>query len=137
MRGRRPQLKPVEGGKSAAFAPPEHLPRAMHSEWRTIIADLQERGLLHPSMMLVLDSFVSSAWMVAECRKAIAKHGAFVKTKTGEPRAHPAAGMMSKHIETVARLGSELGLTPAARSRKALQGPEAPADGDDEAALGI
>lgn len=138
MRGRRPaELKAIEGGKSLIFAPPDHLPKAMHAEWNVLIADLAERGLLSQSMTGVLASYASSVWMMAECRKAIAKDGAFVKTKTGEPKPHPAAGMLSKHAEIVARLGAELGLTPAARSRKALRGPEASDDDDDASALGI
>jgi len=108
----------------------------MHREWFTVTADMQERGLLAESMTGVLASYITSVWMVSECRKALAKEGAFVKTKTGEPKPHPAAGMLSKHTEIVARLGAELGLTPAARSRKALQTPEKDND-DDLSALGI
>lgn len=137
MRGRRPDLQPIEGGKSKLLEPPAHLPREICGEWNVIVSDLMERGLLAESMTGVLASFVTSVWTVAECRKALAKDGFFIRTKTGEPKPHPAAGMLSKHVEIVARLGAELGLTPAARSRKALQGPEAPADDDDSAALGI
>lgn len=138
MRGRRPDLKSIEGGKSEAMRPPDDLPAEMHGEWQTIIGDLAERGLLHDSMKGLLASYVTSIWLVAQCRKAIAKDGAFVKTKSGEPKAHPAAGMLSKHTEIVARLGAELGLTPAARSRKGLQIAEKPNEDDDDASvLGI
>lgn len=136
MRGRRPELKPIEGGKSPKLQPPDHLPPEMHGEWRTIIVDLQERGLLQESMFGVLASYVTSIWLISECRKAIAMDGAFVKTKTGEPKPHPAAGMLSKHQEIVARLSAELGLTPLARSRKGLL-PDIPDDEDDVSALGV
>ena len=85
----------------------------------------------------ILAAYITSVWTVAECRKALAADGFFVKTKTGEPKPHPAAGMLSKHTEIVARLGAELGLTPAARSRKALQGPQEQSDEDDVSSLGI
>lgn len=137
MRGRRPDLQPIEGGKSKLLAPPDHFPRAMCVEWQTVVADLMERGLLAESMTGVLACYVTSVWTVAECRKALGQDGFFVKTKTGEPKPHPAAGMLSKHVEIVARLAAELGLTPAARSRKALQGPETAADDDDSSALGV
>jgi P27 family predicted phage terminase small subunit len=137
MRGRRPDLQPIEGGKSELLKPPAHFPPAMCGEWNVIVADLMARGLLAESMTGVLASYVSSVWAVSECRKALAKDGFFVKTKTGEPKPHPAAGMLSKHVEIVARLGAELGLTPAARSRKALQGPETATDDDDVSALGV
>lgn len=138
MRGRRPELKPIEGGLAPFLAPPIGLPKSVHGEWRIMIEDLQARCLLTESMAGVLAAYATSNWMVTECRKAIAKDGAFVKTKTGEPKPHPAAGMLSKHIDVVARLGAELGLTPAARSRKALQGPRASNDeADDVSALGV
>lgn len=137
MRGRRPDLQPIEGGKSKLLAPPAHFPREMCAEWTVIVQDLMERGLLAESMRGVLACYVTSVWTVAECRKALATDGFFVKTKGGEPKPHPAAGMLSKHVEIVARLGAELGLTPAARSRKALQGPETGADDDDASALGV
>jgi P27 family predicted phage terminase small subunit len=136
MRGRRPDLKPIEGGLSEALKPPEHLPTSMHAEWRTLIADLQDRGLLAESMAGVLASYITSVWTVAECRKALARDGFFVLTKGAQPKPHPAAGMLSKHVEIVARLGSELGLTPSARSRKGMQ-PEARRDDDDVSALGV
>jgi phage terminase small subunit len=37
------------------------------------------------------------------------------------PKANPAAVMLSKAQETVARLSAELGLTPLSRARKSLQ----------------
>lgn len=137
MRGRRPDLKALEGGKSPALAPPVHLPKEMLPEWRTVIADLAERGLLNASMAGVLASYITSVWMVTECRKALIKSGSFVRTKTGEPKPHPAAGMLSKHVEIVARLGAELGLTPAARARKSMAPNNADAKDDDASALGI
>lgn len=137
MRGRRPALRAIEGGKSKALQPPAHLPRDMHAEWRTIIADLQGRDLLADSMLGVLASYITAVWTVAACRKALAKDGFFVKTKGQQPKPHPAAGMLSKYLEIVSRLSAELGLTPAARSRKAMQGPEVQRDDDDISALGI
>jgi P27 family predicted phage terminase small subunit len=109
----------------------------MHAEWNTVAADLQQRGLLAASMLGVLASYVTAVWAVAACRKALATDGFFVKDKNDQPKPHPAAGMLSKHQEIVARLGAELGLTPAARSRKALRGQEPPRDEDDASDLGF
>ena len=44
---------------------------------------------------------------------------------------------MSKQMEIAARLAGEAGLSPAARARKALRGPEVSADEDDLSALGV
>lgn len=137
MRGRRAELKAIEGGLSTVPPPPAHLPPEMRTEWNICAADLLARQLLADSMLGVLASYVTAVWTVAECRKALAADGFFVKTKAGEPKPHPAAGMLAKHQELVTRLGAELGLTPAARSRKALQPTGGRGDDDDAAALGI
>ncbi len=140
MRGRRPQLTAIAGGKSAgAKLPPlpAHLPRGMTAEWRRLIVDLQERKLFDPVMTSAVEAYVTALWLIAECRKAIARDGAFVRTKGMQPKPHPAAGMLSKHMEIAARLAGEFGITPASRSRKSLQG-QADDDGDDDsAALGV
>jgi P27 family predicted phage terminase small subunit len=134
MRGRRPTLKAIVGGKAKADAaptllPPRHLPKTARPEWKRVCADLQERGLLEPSMASLIASYCVAIWQVGQCVKAIERDGAFVRTKLGEPKPHPAHGLLNKAQEIVARLGAELGLTPSARARKGLQGQE-PKDDD-------
>lgn len=142
MRGKRPGLKPIEGGKGkradVSLPPlPEHLPAGMVGEWRALIADLQARKLWDPVMVSAIEAYCTSLWVIAECRKAIAADGAFTKTKLGLPKVHPAAGMLSKHLEIVARLAGEFGFSAAARSRKSLQGPGGAVDDDDASDLGV
>lgn len=139
MRGRRPELKPIAGGKGASTrlpALPQHLPKGMRGEWQALIVDLQERRLFHPTMVPAIEAYATALWMIAECRAAIAAEGAFVRTKTGQPKPHPAAGMMGKNLEIAARLAGEFGFTPSSRSRKALQ-VQGEAPDDDAADLGI
>lgn len=51
----------------------------------------------------------------------IAAEGASVTGAGGAPKPHPCTGLLRSSREIVARLGAELGLTPTARSRKALR----------------
>lgn len=108
------------------LAPPMHLSESMHAEWRVIHDDLSARGLLSPSMLSLLTAYLSASWLATECRVALERDGAFIRTKNEQPRAHPAIGILSKNVELVARLGAELGLTPAARQRKGMQSPAGP-----------
>ena len=125
MRGRRAELKAIEGGlMSAAPPPPPDLPDDIRPEWERIVADLVDRRLLTESALGAIAAYVTSVWLVNQCRRTLAADGLTVKTKTGEAKAHPILGVMSKSLEQVARLAAELGLTPAARSRKALQIPD-------------
>lgn len=130
MRGRRPELKPIDGGLAKTAPCPAHIPEAARAEWNRVTADLKGRKLLTPASLGVVASYVIATWQVAKCVEAIEADGAFVKTKNGEPKPHPAHALINKANELIARLGAELGITPAARSRKGLQGTgEEPDDG--------
>ena len=135
MRGRRPELKEIEGGLMKAPPPPSVLPKGMAEDWVAVAADLQGRGLLTTSMLGLLETYVTALWTVRECRKAIAKDGPIVRAKDGQPKPHPAGAMMSKAQDVIARLGAELGLTPSSRARKGLQGQGD--DADDGAPAGL
>lgn len=129
MRGRRPALKAIAGGKDTASAislPPAHVPRSMRKEWLRVVSDLQSRKLLVDVALPVVASYCVALWQTAECMKALQQDGMFTRTKNGEPRPHPAVGVLNKLHELVARLSAELGITPAARSRKGLAGPQEP-----------
>jgi P27 family predicted phage terminase small subunit len=130
MKGRKPNLKAIAGGLATLAPPPSHLPKSARTEWNRVTSDLKARKLLTPSMFGLIAAYCTAQWQIRECVKAIERDGAFVKTKNGEPKPHPAHGLMNKAGEIVARLGAELGLSPAARARKGLSGEaEKPDDG--------
>ena len=104
MRGRRAKLVAIEGGLAEVPRPPDDLPKVMHAEWNTCAADLPGRGLLLASGVGVLASYVTALWTISECRKALDRDGFFVKTKNGEPKPHPGAGLMSKAQDQVPAL---------------------------------
>jgi P27 family predicted phage terminase small subunit len=129
LRGRRAEI--VANGDLTTIPPaPIGLPREMHGDWRTITADLVDRRLLTASMLGTVDALLTAKWVLDGCRKAIAKEGFSVKTKEGHPKPHPLLGVLNKTLEQIARLAAELGLTPAARSRRALQAPADPRTGE-------
>jgi P27 family predicted phage terminase small subunit len=78
----------------------------------------------------LVTSYVLAAATVLRLELQIAAEGAFVTGAGGASKPHPATGLLRSSRDTVARLGAELGLTPTARSRKALQAP-AKAEMDD------
>jgi len=129
--GVKPALKAIEGGLAGVPSPPAGLPAGTSAEWNTIAADLVERRLLTASMLGLLETYVTALWTVRQARAALAQDGIMVRTVGGSLKPHPAAGLLSKAQDAVARLGGEMGLTPAARSRKGLQ---AKPEGDDDGA---
>lgn len=130
MRGRRAELKAIKGGLADVPPPPASLPAGMAEEWTDVAADLTKRGLLTASMLGVLESYLIARWTMREAQAAVAEHGLLVKGAHGAPKPNPATGVLNKAGEVVARLAAEMGLTPASRSRKALQPHERESDAD-------
>ena len=129
MKGRKAELKAIDGGLAGVPAMPDEIPADMASEWQTIAADMAQRKILTPSMSGVLSTYILALWTVRECREAIAKHGLLVETAHKMMKPNPASGMMAKAMDTVSRLAAELGLTPAARSKQGFQPKEAANEG--------
>lgn len=121
MRGRKPELRAIDGGLSKAPAAPVTLPENMQPLWFETAADLAARGLLHQSMLPVLESYLTSVWMVRLCQEAIAEHGILVSAGKGQHKANPACGIMSDHLGLIARAADNLGLSAVSRNRPALK----------------
>lgn len=138
MRGRRSStLHAVEGGLSSLAPMPPDVPKEAQAEWNRVCSDLAARKLLTPVALGAVASYCIARWQVSQCVAAIQRDGAFVNTKLGEPKPHPALGIMNKAQDLVARLAAELGLTPAARSRKGLSGSDKGGEADDGAPSGL
>lgn len=119
--GRKPQLRAIDGGLKGAPRVPEHVPEDMAGEWKVIAADMAKRRILTAAALGVLSSYVIALWSVRQAQAAIKKHGVLVKGAHQAMKPNPACGLLSKSLEAVARLGAELGITPAARSKTGLQ----------------
>lgn len=133
-RGRKAELKAIDGGLKGVPKPPAEIPPVMIGEWKMVAADMVQRQILTPAMAGVLSTYIIALWTVRECQKAISEHGPMTKTAHGMLKPNPASGMMAKAMDTVARLSAELGLTPAARSK---QGFQQKGDDDDGAPTGL
>ena len=101
--------------------PPRSLPAEMIAAWREIVADLKSRKLWHQTVAGAVESYLIARWAARRAQKAIEEHGELVKTSDGLLKANPALGLLRTSQDTAARLAAELGLTPSARSRKALR----------------
>jgi P27 family predicted phage terminase small subunit len=130
VRGDKPNLKTVEGGLRKAPAMPDTLADEMRAEWIEIAADLTGRGLLTTSALGVLETYCGALWMARQCRREIAAAGPIVRNKDGVPRPHPAAAMLAKANDTVARLAYELGISAAGRNLPTIKAATNAADSD-------
>lgn len=117
-RGRKAELKSIDGGLSGVPKAPAEIPACMLPEWDAVAADLVERKLLTVAMVGIVSTYIIALWSVREAQKAIAEHGLLVKTAHNMLKPNPASGVLTKATEQVSRLSAELGLTPAARSKQ-------------------
>jgi len=120
-RGRKADLKAIDGGLRGVPKVRETVPAVMADEWNAIAADMLERKILTTPALGLLESYLIARWSVQEAQKAIAEHGVLTKTAHQMLKPNPACGLLSKSLEAVARLGAELGISPAARSKGQFQ----------------
>lgn len=124
MRGRKPELKAIAGALSGVPHAPAHFSAEARAEWDAVASDLHERGLLGKAMLGLVETYVVAVVTVRDCSRLLAKEGLTIRTKDGAVKKHPAAALMTQSQIQVLRLGAELGLTPAGRSRKKIRDQE-------------
>jgi hypothetical protein len=57
-RGRKAELKVIEGGLTEKPAVPAHIPPAMHEEWLAVVAELTGRKVITDAMLGTIDAYV-------------------------------------------------------------------------------
>lgn len=127
-RGRKADLKAIDGGLKGVPGAPEMLPTHLIAEWNAICADMIERKILTTPALGLLETYLLARWTAQEAQKAVAEHGMLTRTAHQMLKPNPACGVLSKALESVARLGAELGISPAARSKAGLHGKEGPSE---------
>ena len=120
-KGRKAELKAIDGGLKGVPKPSANLPKVMADEWTSICADMVEREILSTPALGLVETYLIARWTVLEAQAAIAKHGVLIEAATRNLKPNPACGLLVKALEAVARLGAELGISPAARSKREFQ----------------
>jgi len=125
MKGRKPNLSVVEGGKSPGRAPPPPSWMADHAkaEWKRVAPELHRRALLTAEARATLESYCIAVGTVRETEEIMIEEGRTVQGERG-PAVHPAFKVQQGAMREARLLGSELALTP---HRQALRGKN---DGD-------
>jgi len=125
--GKKPALKVFDGSMSRIPAPPKGLDVAARDEWRRAAQDLIERKVLAKSDLPALEAYSMAYSMVRKLQPIAADAEPIIMSKAGGVKTHPAHTALQKYLTIVLRYQAELGLTPASRNRKTMQGPA----GDD------
>lgn len=123
-RGRKAELKVIEGGLTDKPAVPVHIPQEMHAEWLAVVAELTERKVITDAMLGTVDAYIMAMSNARKAQKALDEHGVLVDGGKGILKQNPAATLLGKSNATIQRLAAELGLTPASRSRPRMKHEE-------------
>jgi P27 family predicted phage terminase small subunit len=101
--------------------PPEHFSSRQQRIWRECIEN-SPQGLLSKLDGSMLEIFVvaKSGWEAAIAR--VEESGAVVRIPGGQWAQNPFVSIARRHAETMVKVGSELGFSPASRSRVKISG---------------
>lgn len=133
MRGKKPALKLIEGGKVRGKCPaaPSWLSDNAKAEWKRAAPQLHSRGLLHPDVIGTLESYCAAMGAVRDLEETMQKDGRIVNTPAG-PKPHPAFRMQVASLREARLLACELGLTPYRRTGADGGSKGSAADGWDD-----
>ncbi|MCC4298130.1 phage terminase small subunit P27 family [Aurantimonas coralicida] len=133
MKGRQPS-RLITGSQVLTDMPraPAWLSPAAKAEWRRVAPILVDRGILTEADLGTLEGYATAMGRVREAEKTIRAEGSIYVSASG-PKRHPAVTLQDAALKTARLFANELGLTPVARSRAAIQG--GPSDDDDRSPL--
>ena len=136
MRGRKPQPTALRraagnpgkrGYNHAEPMPPEgmpdcpdHLSERAHLEWERIGRWLYDMGVLTQVDRAALAAYCQAYGRWAEAEEKLRTTPALLKTPSGYVQQSPWLGIANRQLEIMGRYMSELGITPASRSRVAV-----------------
>lgn len=104
--------------------PPAWLSKRARVEWRRLAPIAFNLGSLKFAHFRAFGLLCETLAQAEEARRTIERDGMTVAAGSGGRKAHPALRVLATAQAQAARLMSEFGLTPAARSRVKLDPPE-------------
>ncbi|KPL55479.1 terminase [Prosthecomicrobium hirschii] len=113
-RGRKAELRPIDGGLASVPRAPSWLSKEAAQEWGRIMPGLIERRVLTDADMGTVEQFCVASGLVKRSQAIISAEGDMV-----DGRRHPAFQTLFQALTESRRLAAELGLTPASRNKAA------------------
>lgn len=145
MRGRKPkptELKRLAGnpGKrplnraEAQFTRalpqvPRHLDEVARREWKRVVYELHDAGLLTRVDRAALAAYCQAYSRWVRASRELENQPLILETASGYRYQHPLLGVQNNALEAMRKFMAEFGMTPSSRSRVKA---EVPAEGPDE-----
>src|SRR5450830_1626348 len=96
--------------------PPE-LGAPARQEWDRIVGELTRLGVLSSFDRGPLAVYCNAYAQYFEAMEEVQKYGAMIKSPNGYPVQSPYLAVANRHADTMIRIASEFGFTPASRTR--------------------
>lgn len=116
MKGRKAEVKAVDGALRAVPAAPKDMPKRAAAEWRKVLGVLVAESKIASHELPIVDAYCRVVAHIEECEKAIATHGMTFESDSG-PKRRPETMLLKEYHATLRQLANELGLTPASRAK--------------------
>ena len=133
MKGRKPNLVTIEGGKGSGRcpSPPGGLNDHGRAEWKRVAPILHQRGHLTDDTLATLESYCRAVGLARSYNAQMDAEGHVIATDRG-PQSHPAFKMLMGVMREIRLLAAELGLTPHRRAGRGDEGTKPDAGWDPD-----
>jgi P27 family predicted phage terminase small subunit len=118
-RGRKAEVRALDGALSKAPPAPSWLPAHGKAEWRRVVPQLVADRKIAAHELQTVEAYCLAVANMRQAEAIVAKEGPTYVSPHGEVKRHPATMLVKEAIEAARRLAVELGLTPAARGKNA------------------
>ncbi len=115
-RGRKAAIVAVDGALSKAPNPPAWLPTHAKAEWRRVLPQLVADRKIAAHELATVEAYCLAVSGMREAQAIIAVEGMTFESESG-PKRRPETSILKESLEAARRLASELGLTPASRTK--------------------
>jgi P27 family predicted phage terminase small subunit len=102
---------------------PKHLSTVAKAEWRRVARTLHGMGVLTTIDRAALAAYCQAYGRWVEAERKLKETPSLLKTPSGYIQQSPWLVIVNKQLELMGRYMTELGMTPAARSRVAAEDP--------------
>lgn len=116
-RGRKAEVRALDGALSKAPTAPSWLPEHGKKEWRRVVPQLVADRKIAAHELQTVEAYCLAVANMRQAEAIVAKDGPTYISPHGEVKRHPATTLVKEAMEAARRLASELGLTPAARTK--------------------
>lgn len=123
VKGRKAEIRALDGALSKAPAAPKWLPAYGKAEWRRVVPQLVADRKIARHELGTVESYCLAVANMRQAQDIIADKGPTYVSPTGETKRHPATTLEKEAIEAARRLAAELGLTPASRGKNSGGAP--------------